>query len=797
MSEREHRVFEEWGPRTLPPRSFSPLKTRPQNQTQTQSSGLNQGQGQGQGRGQGQGQGSVNANATTSTNAPKRTAQITNKRRYGRKGRNRASSVFDDWKAQAQRDDNGCGGKDKDEGATTATARAASAAIDKKKKDFLDEWSVDKVVSGTTVDTLGDTAGQPAGPEGKSHRQSKKSKKGFRGHRKPASVSGSSKSEQKSKGGSAASATSTTSPSDASPVSPIDAVASFQNQPQSGSDIKDPPVDAKDAVSNQANNTDSAGLPTVSSTTRLPVGPTIDRSKGQPVAGQRSATLVVPTGTKQSEGQSQSRREEKNIHPRQGTSDSAPATNAPKEPVNEKGSGAALNNKLVSTGIPPTPAQPAVAGESSASVVSVSDAGKHQPQDSPVRQGSFMFTSTEDMLKKGVSSSKDGALVTTDASPIDPLAAVPKGPSGRSHPGRGRKSSYARLESVSAPTEGGSKKVTNGQGVVAGRSEGLSAIDPLALAPKGPKGRPQRRGRKDSHAHPRSGSISTQDGPKDVANKESTTFSADLPAGPSGSFTASQRKSQPTAHRDGAKSKERPVKDRKNVNYSQTSGRVSTEIVSRDIMSSKKNGTTVPNASSVGATGAASGASIADREGQRVAHSHVKSEKEGSRARQTSSESVSTKDETPKTVSNKEDAATTPADLPVDSFKSTPTSRPSSQSGGEFAAFEEHKDFAQEERDTDGGQSYEESFKSISTKDEPKPAVDNKESTTASAGTPDSSGPPAASPASQSEDQPSVATGPEVTKDHSQKEEIDKDARIRQEFFESTSTSKSAETRTG
>lgn len=795
MSDRELRIFEEWGPRTLSPRSSSPLKTRPQNQTQTQSSGLNQRQGQGQSRDQGQGQGSVNANANSNANAN------APKLRNWRKGRNRASSVFDEWKVQSQGDDNGGGGKNKDANTTTATAATGTGiVVDKEKKDFMDEWSVDKVVSGASVDTPGDTAGQPVGPEGtKSHRQSKKSKKSSRGHRKSSSGSGSSKSEHKSKGGSATSATLTTSPSSASPALPIGAVASFQDQPQSKSDQKNSLVgqtgststsDAKYAVSNQANSAGSAGLPAVYSTARPPVGPTIDRSKGQPVAGPRSATVVVPTSTKQSESQSQPRREEKNVHPRQGTSGLIPTTNAPKEAVNGKESGAALSNKPVSPGILPTPVQPAVAGESSASVVPAPDEGKHHLQDSHARQRSSVSTSTEDVPKAGVTN-KDGTPVTTDASPINPVAAAPKGPSSRSHPGRGRKNSYARRESVSVPMDGGSKKVMDGQGVVAGRSEGQSVIDSLALAPKGPKGRPQRRGRKDPHAYPRSGYISTQDELKDVANKESATVSTDLPAGPSGSPTASQQKSQPITHRDRVNNKEQPGKDRKNANSSQTFGPVSTENVSKDIVSNKANGTTASTVSSVGVTGAASETSIADREGQCVAHSQVKSG-EGSRTRQISSDSVSTKDE-PKGMGNKGDAATTSADLPVDSFKSAPTSPPASQSGRP----EERKDFAQEERDTDDGHSYEESFKSISTKDEPKTAVDNKESTVVSAGTPDSSGLPAASTASQSEDQPSVATGPDATKYHSQKEEIDKDAHIRQEYFESTSASKSAEPRTG
>lgn len=126
MSEREFRALEEWVPaETLKTRASGYLRAQAQaqaqasNQFQAQSQPQRHGQGQGLGRGQSRGQGTVNntnahgnlsshANANFNyDNVPtglRRAAQTTNKRRGRGKGRNRTSSIFEEWKAQASVD---------------------------------------------------------------------------------------------------------------------------------------------------------------------------------------------------------------------------------------------------------------------------------------------------------------------------------------------------------------------------------------------------------------------------------------------------------------------------------------------------------------------------------------------------------------------------------------------------------------------------------------------------------------------------------------------------------------------
>ncbi|ODM22065.1 hypothetical protein SI65_02911 [Aspergillus cristatus] len=126
MSEREFRALEEWVPaETLKTRASGYLRAQAQaqaqasNQSQAQPQPQRHGQGQGLGRGQSRGQGTVNntnahgnlgshANANFNyDNVPtglRRAAQTTNKRRGRGKGRNRTSSIFEEWKAQASVD---------------------------------------------------------------------------------------------------------------------------------------------------------------------------------------------------------------------------------------------------------------------------------------------------------------------------------------------------------------------------------------------------------------------------------------------------------------------------------------------------------------------------------------------------------------------------------------------------------------------------------------------------------------------------------------------------------------------
>ena len=119
MSQRELRAFQEWGPSTIHARSSSPPKNPVQNQNQGQGQGQNQNQGQGQGQNQNQSRGQIpngnsNNNANANSNAPKQASQTTHRRRNGRNNRARASSIFDEWKAQATQEDS----KRKSNGAT-------------------------------------------------------------------------------------------------------------------------------------------------------------------------------------------------------------------------------------------------------------------------------------------------------------------------------------------------------------------------------------------------------------------------------------------------------------------------------------------------------------------------------------------------------------------------------------------------------------------------------------------------------------------------------------------------------
>lgn len=168
MSQRELRAFQEWGPSTIHVRSSSPPKNPVQNQ--------HQGQGQGQSQSRGQiPNGNNNANANSNSNAPKQASQTTHRRRNGRHNRARASSIFDEWKAQATQEDskrksNGATGDNKiDHKNNNGDGSSENEALSKKDTATVTTGGLSAVSSATgpASSTVGRPEGQGQAATGK------------------------------------------------------------------------------------------------------------------------------------------------------------------------------------------------------------------------------------------------------------------------------------------------------------------------------------------------------------------------------------------------------------------------------------------------------------------------------------------------------------------------------------------------------------------------------------------------------------------------------------------------------
>lgn len=454
MSQRELRAFQEWGPSTIHVRSSSPPKNPVQNQHQ------GQGQGQNQSRGQ---ISNGNSNANANSNAPKQASQTTHRRGNGRHNRARASSIFDEWKAQATQEDS----KRKSNGATgdnnidhknnNGDGSSKNEILKKKDTGTSTTGGLPAVSSGTgpASSTVGRSEGQGQAAASKPAT----GQPGFEGSRRgkgrrnsqaqrfsgAASTDG-PKKVASGKDGSVAASTGAVGPSGLSGSS---TAADFRSQ--SGKDVKDSlahqqssgaaSIDngLKKAKGQESNAVDSAGLSTGSS--GLPASST---------AGQ----LSVASGSAGAKTSSQPGRGRKDSRARQQSS--ASVDNETKAASNGNSGDTGLSGFAPVSSIASRPDnQPAVvAGPRSQS-------GRNR-RDSHIRQ-KHESTSTNNGPK---AQEKDAT--TSAAAPLNSTF----GPS-ETHPSAGQ----SAVLPVSEKPNGRSQSEKNGKDTRQGVSNSISAKD--------------------------------------------------------------------------------------------------------------------------------------------------------------------------------------------------------------------------------------------------------------------------------------------------------------------------------